>query len=141
MKTNELKCTDLRIGNYVNIEGDVVKVKEIYEKSIYYANGEYESYAIEDFIHPIELTEEVLVKVGFEDRKEYFNYSRVFGDDGDYCDSIYIYYCPRLNHFKFTHFIVENLDIQTMDLYNIKYLHQLQNIYYCLTGEELNIEL
>ncbi len=32
MKTNELKCTDLRIGNYVNIEGDVVKVKEIYEK-------------------------------------------------------------------------------------------------------------
>ena len=57
MKTNKLKSTDLRIGNYVNIEGDVVKVKEIYEKSIHYANSEYKSFATEDFIHPIELTE------------------------------------------------------------------------------------
>ncbi len=141
MKTNELKCTDLRIGNYVNIEGDVVKVKEIYEKSIHYTYGEYESYATEDFIQPIELTEEVLVKIGFEDRKGYFNYSRVFGDENNYCDSIYIYYCPRLNHFKFTHNIVEKLDLQTMDLYNIKYLHQLQNAHFILTNKELNIEL
>jgi hypothetical protein len=141
MKPNELKCTDLRIGNYVNIEGDVVKVKEIYEKSIHYANSEYESFATEDFIQPIELTEEILVKIGFEVRKGYFNYSKVFGDDGDYCDSIYIYYCPRLNHFKFTHNIVDKLDLQTMDLYNIKYIHQLQNSFFLLTGKELEVEL
>ena len=136
MKTNEL-----RIGNYVNIEGDVIKVKEIYEKGIHYTYGEYESYATEDFIHPIELTEEVLLKIGFEDRKGYFNYSKVFGDDSDYCDSIYIYYCQRLNHFSFTHNIVKELDLQIIDLYNIKYLHQLQNAYYCLTGQELEVEL
>ena len=61
-----MKANELRIGNYVNIKGDVVKVKEIYEKSIHYANDEYESYATEDFIQPIELTEEVLVKIGFK---------------------------------------------------------------------------
>lgn len=141
MKTNKLKCTDLRIGNYVNIEGDVVKVKEIYEKSIHYANGEYESYATEDFIHPIKLTEEVLLKIGFEDRKGYFNYSRVFGDENNYCDSIHIYYCPQLKHFKFTHDKVKADELQRMDLYNIQFLHQLQNTYYLLTNEELEVDL
>lgn len=136
-----MKANELRIGNYVNIEGDVVKVKEIYEKSIHYANGEYESYATEDFIQPIELTEEVLLKIGFEDRKGYFNYSKVFGDENNYCDSIYIYYCAPLKHFKFTHDKVKEMDLQTMDLYNIQYLHQLQNSYFLLTGQELEIEL
>jgi hypothetical protein len=113
----------------------------VFAKTKYTANMPEIVFIKEEDIEPIELTEEVLLKIGFEDRKEYFNYSRVFGDDGDYCDSIYIYYCPRLNHFKFTHNIVDKLDLQTMDLYNIKYLHQLQNTYYLLTNEELNIEL
>ena len=64
-----MKVNELRIGNYVNIEGDVVKVKEIYEKSIHYANGEYESYATEDFIQPIELTGDILINIGFKKTK------------------------------------------------------------------------
>lgn len=31
-------------------------------------------------------------------------------------------------------------DIEIMINYNIKYVHQLQNVYYTLTGSELNIE-
>ena len=135
MKTNELKCTDLRIGNLLKFNDEIVIVYELYDDSISILEDSYvKVYHIDNF-KPIELTEEVLVKIGFEDRKGYFNYSRVFGNDGDYCDSIYIYYCPRLKHFKFTHDIVKEDNLQEMDLYNIKYLHELQNAYFLLTGE------
>lgn len=142
MKTNELKCTDLRIGNYLKYNNKIIEVFGLRPRYIeYYDDDEFLVGDNPEYFEPIELAEEILVKIGFEDRKGYFNYSKVFGDDGDYCDSIYIYYCPRLNHFKFTHNIVDKLDLQTMDLYNIKYLHQLQNAYYCLTGEDLRVKL
>ena len=141
MKTNELKCTDLRIGNLLKFNDEIVIVYELYDDSISILEDSYvKVYHIDNF-KPIELTEEVLVKIGFEDRKGYFNYSRVFGNDGDYCDSIYIYYCPRLKHFKFTHDIVKEDNLQEMDLYNIKYLHELQNAYFLLTGGEMEVEL
>lgn len=139
-----MKMTELRLGNWVMYNNQIVKVTGLHYGMFECGNLDDENWMCTgrlSKVQPIKLTEEVLVKIGFEDRKEYFNYSQVFGDDGDYCDSIYIYYCPRLNHFKFTHNIVENLDLQTMDLYNIKYLHQLQNVYHSLTGKELNIEL
>lgn len=145
-----MEVNELRLGNYVKFS-DPINGTNIYR--VYYiadygnissvsleGKGQLASCTVKD-IEPIELTEELLMKIGFEDRKGYFNYSRVFGNDGDYCDSIYIYYCPRLNHFKFTHNIAKELDLQTMDLYNIKFLHQLQNAYYCLTGQELEVEL
>lgn len=135
MKTNELKCTDLRIGNYVNIEGDVVKVKEIYEKSIHYANDEYESYATEDFIQPIELTEEVLTKIGFEKNTIYGSVIEYFPID----DNLARIYCTKeKQNFKIQ--IVRKNITETIVKY-IKYLHQLQNAYYCLTNEELEVEL
>ena len=142
MKTNELKCPDLRIGNYLKYNNKIVRVFELHPRYIGFDNEE--NFVVGDnpeYFEPIELTEEVLVKIGFEDRKGYFNYSRVFGDENNYCDSIHIYYCPMLKHFRFTHDKVKEEDLQIMDLYNIKYLHQLQNAYYCLTGQELNIEL
>lgn len=130
MKTNELKCADLRIGNYVNIEGDVVKVKEIYEKSIHYANGEYESYATEDFIHPIELTEEILVKIGFEKFVKSFR-MELSGCRLDYFidKTLYIYK-------KHTNCcLIKDLEIKC------EYIHQLQNSFFLLTGKELEVEL
>lgn len=142
MKTNDLKCADLRIGNYVSFLDIWCKIIGIDKDRVLieYHNGDTD-YCHIDYIEPIELTEDILTKIGFEDRKGYFNYSKVFGDENNYCDSIHIYYCPRLKHFKFTHDKVKECDLQTMDLYNIQYLHQLQNAYYCLTGQELNIEL
>ena len=142
-----MEVNELRIGNYVKFY-DPINGTNIYK--VYRINdsgsvsledkGQLASCIVKN-IEPIELTEEVLLKIGFEDRKGYFNYSRVFGDDGDYCDSIYIYYCPKLNQFKFTHNIIKNIDLQIMDLYNIQYLHQLQNAYFLLTNQEMEIEL
>ena len=120
-----MKANELRIGNYVNIEGDVVKVKEIYEKSIHYANGEYEGYATEDFIQPIELTEEVLVRIWFKKidngifRRKIGFYALIFNG-------------VMLNIFDGVTGVLE---------IKCEYLHQLQNAYYCLTNEELEVKL
>jgi hypothetical protein len=113
----------------------------VFAKTKYTANMPEIVFIKEEDIEPIELTEEVLLKIWFEDRKGYFNYSKVFGDENNYYDSIHIYYCPRLKHFKFTHDKVKECDLQTMDLYNIQHLHQLQNAYYLLTNEELEVKL
>lgn len=140
MKTNEL-----RIGNYVNIEGDVVKVKEIYEKSIHYTNGKYESYATEDFIQPIELTEEVLVKIGFKKETKmsrilyYLDYEI---NEDENIRARYVIYnsnaLPLLRIILPSPIILECYELTKR---GIKYLHELQNAYYLLTGQELNIEL
>jgi len=142
-----MKANELRIGNYVNIEGDVVKVKEIYEKGIHYANGEYESYATEDFIQPIKLTEELLLNIGFEkielvEKKLYMYYKEVRINNYSYLldfrvmpkDECIVLYVMKKED--------DELDYSTI-FYNdnIKYLHQLQNAYYLLTNKELNIEL
>lgn len=142
MKTNELKCTDLRIGNYLKYDDEIIQVSKLCKNYVeFYDNEDLLIGDNPEYFEPIELTEEVLLKIGFEDRKGFFNYSKVFGDDNSYCDSIHIYYCPMLNHFKFTHDKVKEDDLQKMDLYNIQYLHQPQNLYYLLTNEELEVEL
>lgn len=142
MKTNKLKCPDLRIGNYLKYNNKIVNVFGLRPRYIeYYDEDEFLVGDNPEYFEPIELTEEVLLKIGFEDRKGYFNYSRVFGDENNYCDYIHIYYCPMLKHFKFTHDKVKEDDLQQMDLYNIQYLHQLQNAYHCLTNRELEVKL
>lgn len=138
-----MKANDLRIRNWIKYEDKLVQVVQLSSLMILCQRDENQFLVncAPEVFDPIELTKEVLVKIGFEDRKGYFNYSRVFCDENNYCDSIHIYYCPMLKHFKFTHDKVKVEELQTMDVYNIKYLHQLQNAYYCLTGQELNIEL
>jgi hypothetical protein len=139
-----MKTNDLKIGNWVKVNDPIFgvntyKVATIRDNGIITLSDNIS--CLVDNIEPIELTEELLLKIGFEDRKGYFNYSKVFGDENNYCDSIHIYYCPRLKHFKFTHDKVKECDLQTMDLYNIQYLHQLQNVYFLLTNQELEIKL
>lgn len=146
MKTNELKCADLRIGNYVNIEGDVVKVKEIYEKSIHYANGEYESYATEDFIHPIELTEELMLNIGFKKvfqskiTKGRFELNVDMGDN-EFLNIVYHVYASGNTNLNITQRRCASLCDDSIDKSGIKYLHQLQNTYYLLTNEEMEVKL
>jgi hypothetical protein len=142
-----MEAKELRIESWVKVHDPIFgvntyKVVTIRDNDIVtLKNNDNEISCLVSNIEPIELTEEVLVKIGFEDRKGYFNYSKVFGDENNYCDSIHIYYCPRLKHFKFTHDKVKECDLQTMDLYNIQYLHQLQNAYFLISNQEMEIEL
>lgn len=125
-------------------------MKEIYEKSIYYANGEYGSYATEDFIHPIDLTEEVLVKIGFEKvhKKKIvgFNVNEFILkndiNDSEFGNISYHLFGSGNSLIFIEHgdFYVEK-DNDCIYKLDVKYLHQLQNLYYLLTNEELEVEL
>jgi len=89
-------------------------------------------YAVEEF-EPIEINEDWIIKAGFEKVEDYT-------DDGEYIywyaleiESIYdydcIHYLPNDNN---------QWSIQYSDRpINCKYLHQLQNLYYALCGQEL----
>ena len=81
------------------------------------------------YIEPIPLTEEILLKCGFE--KGYIMYFIRICETRCYLRPSYrggYYYgiCPY---------------IELRDCKTIQYLHQLQNLYFALTGKELEIKL
>ena len=92
---------ELRIGNYVNIEDTILSIDL---QELYYNLS---------LMTPIPLTEEWLLKFGFE--KAY--------------ETCYQYKDFILND----KFIMMDIDITVQ----LKYVHQLQNLYFALTGEEL----
>jgi len=81
-------------------------------------------------MEPIQLSEEWLIKFGFE--KFEFEY-----DEGNEIS----YVLEKKNGHQF----VLSEDLQPMDGeiamldYKLEYVHQLQNLFYCLTGVELAI--
>lgn len=136
MKTSNLHSFDLRIGNLLLYEDRVIEVVGLNKGWIEYYNEEFDKCGDKPkYFHPIELTEELLVKIGFKKcdivlyyRKEEENLVVVIIKDDD------TFILKKMN-------TIDEVFIDKMTLTNVKYLHQLQNAYYCLTGKELNIEL
>ena len=118
MKEQNL-INELRIGNWVE--------KSLLDKSISmgYQIKAFDFKEWENYIYkPIPLTEEWLKKFGFEKEK---------------CDNKIWYelkpknaplFCQGYSK-KLCEVFVEHLDVR------VKYVHQLQNIYFVLTGKEL----
>lgn len=133
-----MNASELRIGNFVELtceghedEPDLV----IWGIEDY----EYYDYRMND-INPIPITEEWLVKCGFvkDSKIEYLmghinnTYTKSYLIIGTY-DNVFSP-CVRMydrDDWAYYEEIGEN----------IKYLHQLQNLYFALTGEELTINL
>lgn len=126
-----MKANELRIGNYVAIEhcryGEpYLTIESIGLESV---NYDFRAYSVGE-IKPIPLTEEWLVKFGFK-----------LYPTGSYCKDInYDLYLaiiysdtPKEIWLNVYQDGVENTTI----LKHIHYVHQLQNLYYALTGEEL----
>ena len=121
-----MEASELRIGNYYAIaENDGIKYKQIKylveSESDFFSNGDNITQAAK----PIPLTEEWLLKFGFE---------KIGG---------YLWDCKKLgenrflnNPFSPTHFEVRGFIPKS----HIQYVHQLQNLYFALTGEELTIK-
>jgi len=116
-----MTVNELRIGNWINIQGNFKKVlgiDYIHKEHLIISDGYYQL----DWCEPIPLTEEILLKCGFEkhitiDIYPTFVFRMININDG----IVYVSDLGFLNH--------------------IKHLHQIQNLYFALTGEELNIEL
>jgi hypothetical protein len=147
----ELKATDLRIGNWV------VLVKEnIYENKDYQLDA-YDIYKASEFdditecLLPIPLTEEWLIKFGFEKINE--RTFRIIDKSKDEklgykdernwkeLDIIYWEYIAMGSYakgYKFKWNDEKYVNYQKEK--TIDYVHQLQNLYFALTGEELTIK-
>ena len=113
-----MKAQELRIGNWgreiTPSTNAVVKVEQRHFESI--ENGEID-------LFPIDLTEEWLLKFGFEKDNHVFRLGII---------AIFI-------QKEFGHFEVNILHTD-MDNKICKHVHQLQNLYHSLTGEELTIK-
>lgn len=125
-----MEANELRINNYYELKGSVLD------------GGICQLKNLNDFIHignlikndlvkPIPLTEEWLLKFGFEKNFENLieilinkNQSLHF-DKTDNCMSLYI----PINH-EFIYLVFKH----------IKYVHQLQNLFYSICGTELEIK-
>ena len=133
-----LKSSDLRIGNLVLLKcknekdeiGKLLTIDEIngcyYNKATNkkFINQKYDgiknSWCKFEIINPILLTEEWLLKLGF---------NKLFENGTGY----------RFNNFNISFYG----DVYGVNYfyceYELKYVHQLQNIYFSLTGHELTI--
>lgn len=108
-----VKSKDLRIGNFVYVS---------YENEESILKFEFDSGWNFDYIKPILLTEEWLVKFGFEtDKIEWWNGNMTIGifKDG-------LFFCP-------------SGEITLRIGKEIKYVHQLQNLYYSIFGEDIEL--
>jgi hypothetical protein len=128
-----IKASELRIGNL--IEMSLVPISELDEYSWSACKVSYQIFKDLEGIawefRPIPLTPEMLVSCGFEKSKLVFTGDigyRKSDEDGKY----YIGLLENAYGFSFhnPHFNLQ-----------IKYLHQLQNLYFSLTGTELEINL
>ena len=124
-----MKAKQFRIGNYYNHNGEV---KEI---TVNMLSNLFES---EDraWFEPIPLTEEWLLKFGFEYKKNNYthNYRRV-DLEGLYLDYWVVIRHDPASWYKLAHDIGKIIAAD-----KIWYVHQLQNLYFALTGEELTIK-
>ncbi|MGV6945062.1 hypothetical protein [Sphingobacterium kyonggiense] len=123
IKPQELRATDLRIGNLVYYKNtkDIAKVELIHNKH-FDCRDEYGNFTPNGNYEPIPLSEEVLLKAGFKHKGAGF----------------YIHASSLLDlcNIGDDFFLV---GLKGVSLSKVYYLHQLQNLYYSLTGEELEV--
>jgi hypothetical protein len=134
-----MKANELRIGNYVSYFGNSTVKIETIRKDVadyyliggIYRNGYTTFYNQIDVISPIPLTKEWLSEFGF-----------VGIDNPNGTPSIlYKIKGHPLIEIIFTVFPVTRYNLRCESEKEIQYVHQLQNLYFALTGEELNINL
>jgi len=121
-----MKAQELRVGNYIyngwlSVHNSVTQVTST-------EIGYLESFPDHDVYQPVPLTEEWLVKFGFEKLNHKMSNCTVF-----------IKGCWRIATNDFLNYSLwhERISPPTWSLSYLQYVHQLQNLYHALTGEEL----
>lgn len=114
-----MEANQCRLNNIVNYRGQITTLTK---------NEMVHFYRFSEFYEPIPLTEEILLKCGFEKG------SNIIGD------CYYIEHDFGVSDFVLNITKTSNFEIYELDL-KIDYLHQLQNLYFALTNEELTVNL
>lgn len=132
-----MKLSDFRIGNLVNEDHFVKAITLENELTIWNKSG-YDFLNIID-IEPIPLTVEWVEKFGFSltdyETDEDVIIEVYYKEINDNC-MYFINLCDDgFNEFGF---VTSFADVMLNN--NLKYVHQLQNLYFALTGEELTLK-
>jgi len=112
-----MDAKELRIGNYVLFENYPELIKESY----------YLRPPLLIHLDPIPLTEEWLLKIGFELRNGYTHKT----------DGYKVYYLDISSTCRINCDSFNNYEYAEFRGFKFKYVHQLQNLYFAITGEEL----
>lgn len=124
-----MEASELRMNNWVYIQ----QYKENKQIGVVYENGSFvtknneHSFSSIECATPIPLTEEWLRKAGFFKGKDDY-----FGTEPIFTQVICIY-----SHGENVFSLYRYNDAHVY----VEYVHQLQNLYHALTGEELNFDL
>ena len=124
---------ELRIGNCINRLGvpTTITAIEINGEGFGYVSTKSSGAITFNQIEPIPLTEELLLKCGFE---KYLK-KDVYFKKGD---SFELHQFNKYGHFSYV--CGDNLEGNFISI-RIDWLHQLQNLYFALMGRELTISL
>lgn len=118
-KTNKMtKITDIRIGNSLLLYGEVVKVTEIGSKDDDFylrIEGKNNGYYIDQF-EPIRLNDTIHKTLSNTD------------------------FLPNYNDNLGENWSEYWIEFKGVNLKRVRYLHEVQNLYWCIVGKELNIE-
>ncbi len=122
-----MKANELRIGNWVNFLSNPIKIEGVTNRlrpncGYYHFEG-FKNPMKGIHVSPIELNEEWLLKFGFNSDEITFELN---GFMLGWFKNNEFYYLPT-NQISFRNKI------------QIKYLHQLQNLYFAITGNELSV--
>jgi hypothetical protein len=125
-----MKVNELRIGNKFYLPNGEIGTISYHEIRLLIVAMEKPNY------NPIPLTEEWLLKFGFEDVDLNMSGSNwlVKEQKGLWRQAIRIAYSEKSEEWSLT---LECVSPPTLSIVRLKYVHQLQNLYFALTGEEI----
>lgn len=121
-----IKASELRIGNYVEDAFDIKNIRTIQiELNDFVAMANYNNSSHPNFYKPILITPKWLERMGFQRSKPPSPYPYFYIEDFDIAIAKEGF---------------ELLGSEWPMGKSFKYVHQLQNLYFALTGEELEIK-
>ena len=132
-----MKASELRLNNYYQLKGSVlgggvcrITTIQDFEKiyGLMYSNS----------VSPIPLTEERLINIGFSDYSSHCNYKEFCIKGKKPSEHIVVRFGLQKTYFTiFNHSECDFTEMQYLT--QLEYVHQLQNLYFALTGVELEL--
>ena len=120
-----MEAKDLRIGNYIQFKANKLPLK-VRTNHIQNIEDDFHS----DIVEPIEITEEWLLKLGLERKSQ--------GEEFVWVANHYMFANPDFGwYFKFKRNGFLSFCYGELFVKDVKSVHQLQNLYFALTEDEL----